>query len=320
MNNKKILVTGGCGYQGSKLIPILLKKSIKVTALDTQWFGSNLKKHKNLTILKKNIVDIEKKDLKNISHIIHLASVANDPMGDLNPSITWETSCIGTMRMMDLALKQGVKKVIYASSSSVYGLKKEKRVHENLELKPISIYNKAKMITERILLSYKDKMNISIIRPATVCGLAKRMRFDVSVNMLTLQALKNKKITIFGGSQIRPNIHIDDLLDIYLMFLSTNKKYNGIFNAGFENLSILQIAKVVNRNINSKIKIIKNIKDVRSYRVDSSKILKLGFKPKKNIKKAIIELKNKYMGQNLSKLSPKFFSIDWLKKNEKFKK
>ena len=318
--NKKILVTGGCGYQGSKLIPILLKKKIKVVALDIQWFGLNLKRNKNLKVIKKNIININQKDLKGVTHIIHLASIANDPMGDLNPSLTWETSCIGTMKLLNCAVKAKVKRIIFASSASVYGVKKEIRVKENLELEPISIYNKAKMITERILLSYKNKINISIIRPATVCGLAPRMRFDLTVNMLTYQALKFKKINIFGGKQIRPNIHIDDLIDIYLFFLSENKKFNGIFNAGFENLSILNIAKKITNNINAELNIVKNVYDIRSYRVDSSKLLKLNFKPNKKIDDAINEIKLYYNDKKLSKINKKFFSIEWLKKKKEFSK
>ena len=207
----KILVTGACGYQGSKLIPILLNKRHKVIALDTQWFGNKLKKHKNLRNIKKNILDINSKDLKNVEIIIHLASIANDPMGDLDKNLTWEVSCIGTMKLLDAAIKNKVKKFIYASSASVYGVKKELKVTEKLTLKPISTYNKAKMIAERIILSYSNKINISIIRPATVCGLSPRMRFDLSVNMMVYQALKNKKMIVFGGQQSRPNIHIDDL-------------------------------------------------------------------------------------------------------------
>ena len=214
----KILITGGCGYVGSVLVPKLLKLNYKVIVLDTQWFGINLKKNKNLTIIKKDVRNISSKDLNGVKTVYHLASIANDPMGALDPELTWEISCLGTMKLLEASLKNKVKKIIYASSSSVYGIKKEKKVVENLSLEPISIYNKAKMVAEIILLSYSDKINISIIRPATVCGISSRMRFDVSVNMLTYQALKNKKITVFGGDQVRPNIHIDDLVDLYIFF------------------------------------------------------------------------------------------------------
>ena len=316
----KILITGGCGYVGSVLVPKLLKLNYKVIVLDTQWFGINLKKNKNLTIIKKDVRNISSKDLNGVKTVYHLASIANDPMGALDPELTWEISCLGTMKLLEASLKNKVKKIIYASSSSVYGIKKEKKVVENLSLEPISIYNKAKMVAERILLSYSDKINISIIRPATVCGISSRMRFDVSVNMLTYQALKNKKITVFGGDQVRPNIHIDDLVDLYIFFLKNNKRLNGIFNAGFENLSIKQIAKNISREIKSNIIFLKNTNDKRSYRVDSSKLKNVGFKPKKNVMIAIKELKKYFNTQTIKKVNKNSFSIDWLKEKKIFKK
>jgi len=311
----KILVTGACGYQGSKLVPILLNKKHKIIAVDTQWFGNYLKKHKNLIILKKNILDLKKQDLKNVDLIIHLASIANDPMGDIRQGLTWEISCLATMKLIENAIHNNVSKIIYASSSSVYGLKKEKNVTEDLSLEPISIYNKAKMVAERTILSYQNSINISIIRPATVCGLSPRMRFDLSVNMLTYQAIKNKIINVHGGKQIRPNIHIDDLMNVYLFFLNNNKKYNGIFNAGFENLSILEIANSIQKVVNSKINIIKNVNDKRSYRIDSTKLIKLGFYPKKNINNAINEI-NAYYLNKIDKIHDNCFSLKWLVANQ----
>ena len=312
----KILITGACGYQGTKLIPLLLEKKHKITAIDTQWFGNRLKKHKNLKNYKKNILDIEKKDLKGIEIIIHLASIANDPMGDLNKSLTWEVSCLGTMQLLELAVKNKIKKFIYASSASVYGVKKEKKVIETLSLKPISTYNKAKMIAEKTILSYSNKIDVTIIRPATVCGVSPRMRFDLSVNMMAYQAIKNKKMTVFGGQQTRPNIHIDDLLDLYQFFFKKNKKFNGIFNAGFENLKIIEIAKKVKKIIPAEIEIFKNNIDIRDYRLDASKLLALGFKPKKNVEDAIREIK-KYYSKNINKVDKSCFSIDWLSKKYK---
>ena len=312
----KILITGACGYQGTKLIPLLLSKKHKVTAIDTQWFGNKLKKNKNLNNYKKNILDIKKNDLKEIDVIIHLASIANDPMGDLNKNLTWEVSCLGTMQLLELAVKNKVKKFIYASSASVYGVKKEKKVIETLSLKPISTYNKAKMIAEKTILSYSNKIDVTIVRPATVCGVSPRMRFDLSVNMMAYQAIKNKKMTVFGGQQTRPNIHIDDLLDLYQFFLKKNRKFNGIFNAGFENLKIIEIAKKVKKIIPAEIKIFKNNIDIRDYRLDSSKLLSLGFKPKKNVGDAIREIKEHY-GKNINRVDKSCFSIEWLSKKYK---
>ena len=309
----KILVTGACGYQGSPMVSKLLKLGHKVVAIDTQWFGNSLKKNPNLKVIKKNTIDIKKTDLKNIDIVLHLASIANDPMGNLQQHLTWEYSCISTMRLVEFSIQNKVKRFIYASSGSVYGLKKEKNVTEGLSLEPLSTYNKAKMVAERLLLSYQGKINISIIRPATVCGLSNRMRFDLSVNMLTYQAMKDKKIIVFGGNQVRPNIHIDDLLDIYLMFFSNKKKFNGIFNAGFENFSIMQIAKRIKSKIDCKIVKIKNINDPRSYRVNSDKLLNLGYRPKKNVSIAIDEIISFYR-KGINKVSKKCFSIEWLKK------
>lgn len=312
----KILVTGGCGYQGSVLVPKLLEYGHEVIVVDTMWFNNYLKKSKKLKVYKADIRNFDITKFKRLDAVIHLAALANDPMADLSEKHSWEISTLGTMNIIEQAIKLKVKNFIFASSSSVYGVKKEKKVHENLKLEPISTYNKAKMITERLLLSYKDKINISIIRPATVCGFSPRMRLDVSVNMLTYQALTKKKITVFGGNQIRPNIHIDDLIELYLFILK--KDLSGIYNAGFENVSIFNIAKKIQKSINCKIKVIKNNIDVRSYRVDSSKLLKTGFVPKKKIQDAINELRELYKLKRLKK-DPSFFSIKWLKsKRNKF--
>ena len=225
---KKILVTGGSGYKGVKLINALIKNGYSVINIDKNIFGNYFVKNKKVINFKIDICEIKKINLKNVYACIHLASIANDPMVDLDPSLSWETSAVGSQILMEQLIKYKVKKIIYASSGSVYGVKKEKRVTENLSLKPISTYNKVKMATERIILSYKKKIDIIILRPATVCGFSPRMRLDLTVNMLTLQALKNKKITVFGGKQKRPNVHIDDIIDVYLFFL--RKKKNKIWN------------------------------------------------------------------------------------------
>ena len=312
---KKILVTGGSGYQGVKLIKILINKGFSVINVDNNLFGNYFIKNKNVKNYQLDINQIYKVDLKNVYACIHLASIANDPMVDLNQSFSWETSALGTMVLMEQLKKYKVKKIIYASSGSVYGIKKEKRVTENLSLKPLSTYNKVKMVTERVILSYKKYLNVIILRPATVCGFSPRMRLDVTVNMLTFHALKNKKITVFGGKQKRPNIHIDDLLDAYIFFFIFFIK-SDIFNIGFENLSIIDIAKKISKIIKSKIIIKKNSSDARSYNLDSSKLLKTGFRPKKKISDAIIELKDLY-NKNILKDKPNFHSIKWLKKKLK---
>ena len=308
----KILVTGGCGYIGSVLIPKLLQKKHKVISIDTQWFGNFLPKHKNLKNIKININDIGKVSIKGVDTIVHLASIANDPMAELNKNLSWETSALGTLRLMDHAIKNKVKRIIYASSGSVYGIKTDLRVHEKLSLNPISLYNKVKMTTERVLMSFQDKIEIFIVRPATVCGYSPRMRFDLTVNALTISALKKGVIQVFGGKQIRPNVHIDDITDLYLYLLQIERKHCGIYNAGFENSSIIKIAQSVSSTINSKIKILRSSNDPRSYRLDSSKLIELGFKPKKKYTDAILELKQLFFQKKLID-HPIFHSVLWLK-------
>ena len=288
----KILVTGGCGYKGHILIPKLLNENHQVVAFDIQWFGNFLEPHKNLTVVKGDVRNIDEVPLVGIDCIIHLASIANDPCGDLNPQLTWEVSALATMQLADKAKRLGVKRFIYASSGSVYGVKEEEQVTEDLELDPISEYNKTKMVAERVLLSYQDDMVVQIIRPATVCGYSPRMRLDVSVNLLTMHALSKRKITVFGGSQIRPNIHIDDITDLYIHFIN-HPEYAGIFNAGFENISILSIAKMVTDILPVEIEITES-NDPRSYRINSDKVLATGFRPKKGVKDAIIEIIQNY--------------------------
>ncbi len=288
----KILVTGGCGYKGTVLVPKLLGLGHEVVALDIMWFGNFLPPHPKLKVIQGDVRDIDAIDLSGVDAIIHLSSVANDPCGDLDPKLTWEISALATMQLADKAARKGVKRFIYASSGSVYGVKEEAQVTEDLELKPISEYNKTKMVGERVLLSYSDQMVVQIIRPATVCGYSPRMRLDVSVNMLTMQALTKGKITVFGGNQIRPNIHIDDITDCYL-FLLEHPEVTGIYNAGFENISILDIANMVARHIPAEI-VVTPSNDPRSYRVNSDKLLATGFKPKKKVEDAICEIIGKY--------------------------
>ena len=180
-----------------------------------------------------------------VDTVFHLANVANDPCSDLNSKLNWEVNALASMQLVEMAIKKKVRQFVFASSGSVYGVKEEPLVTEELSLVPISDYNKTKMISERVLLSYADKILISCIRPATVCGYSPRMRLDLSVNMLTMQALTNQKITVFGGNQTRPNIHIKDLVSVYLHTLANPEKMTGIFNAGFENLSIMEIAERV---------------------------------------------------------------------------
>lgn len=305
----KVLVTGGCGYKGHVLIPKLLARGEQVVVFDTQWFGNYLKPHPNLTVIKGDVCCIDSVPLTGVDCIIHLSSIANDPCGDLNPKLTWEVSALATMQLAARAKQIGIKRFIYASSGSVYGIKEEAQVTEELELKPISEYNKTKMVAERVLLSYQNDMVVQIVRPATVCGYSPRMRLDVSVNMLTMQALAKAKITVFGGAQIRPNIHIDDITDLYL-FLLDHPGYTGIYNAGFENISILDIAQLVVKYIPVPIEVTES-QDPRSYRINSDKLLATGFKPQKKVEDAIQEMIIAFK-QGTIKDEDRFYNLKWM--------
>ena len=305
----KILVTGGCGYKGSILVPKLLAQGHQVDVIDIMWFGNFLKPHPNLAVIAGTVLSPETICLDGVDAIVHLSSVANDPCGDLNPTLTWETSALATMQLADKAARCGVKQFIYASSGSVYGIKDEEHVTEDLELKPITAYNKTKMVSERVLLSYMDDMKVQILRPATVCGLSPRMRLDVSVNLLTMAALTKGVITVFGGQQTRPNVHIEDITDVYLHFLA-NPDITGIYNVGFENISILDIAKMVTEFVPAKI-VVTASDDPRSYRVNSDKLLATGFKPLKTVKDAIGEIVTAYNDGTL-KDEPCFHNLTWM--------
>lgn len=312
MNPKTILVTGATGYKGTVLVPKLLALGHRVIAFDTQWFGNFLPSHDNLSVIKGDVRDTDTINLDGVDSIIHLASIANDPCGDLNPKLTWEVSALATMRLADKAKRSGVKQFIYASSGSVYGIKDEEHVTEDLTLEPISEYNKTKMVAERVLLSYASDMAVQIVRPATVCGVSKRMRLDVSVNMLTMQALKNGKITVFGGDQVRPNIHIDDITDLYIYMLDNPDKVSGVFNAGFENISIMDIAKMVQAKIACEIDVTPS-NDPRCYRINSDKLLATGFTPNKNVDTAITEIITAYK-QGLLKDEDHFYNLKWMQR------
>jgi len=307
----KVCVTGACGYKGTVLVPKLLAQGHDVVALDIMWFGNFLQPHPNLQVVRADVRDIDSIPLDGIDAIIHLSSVANDPCGDLDPKLTWEISCLATMQLADKAVRKGIKHFVYASSGSVYGVKSEPQVTEDLELKPISEYNKTKMVAERVLLSYADKMAVQIIRPATVCGYSPRMRLDVAVNMLTMQALTREEITVLGGNQTRPNIHIDDVTDLYL-FMLDHPEHTGVYNAGFENLSIMEIAEQVVEHAPARITV-KESNDPRSYRVNSDRLLATGFRAKKTVEDAIKEIAGRFH-EGVLKDEERFYNLKWMQK------
>lgn len=310
----KILVTGGCGYVGSNLVPKLLRDGHQILVVDTAWFGNFLAPHPNLTVLTKFTSELSAADLEGVDSVIHLANIANDPSVEINPNFSWEVNVLHTTQLLYLCKEvKSVKKFLYASSGSVYGVKKEPNVVEDLELIPISAYNKTKMSAERVCLSFTDSFEVYCIRPATVCGLSPRMRFDVVVNMFVLQAFTNSRISVFGGDQVRPNIHMDDMVRVYEHFLYSKNLESGCYNAGFENISVLQIAELVAERFNSKI-LIQHSNDPRSYRQDSRKLLSTGFSPSKTVSNAIEEISDALIDGRLTD-QERWHTVRWMSKN-----
>ena len=259
MNN--ILVIGGAGYVGCKLIPALLKENYKVTVYDLMIYGNNLPTYsKNLNIIKEDVRNLKKlkETLNGQDIIIHLACISNDPSFELNPKLGKEINFDCFEPLVKASRETGIKHFIYASSSSVYGVKDILDVTEDAKLDPLTDYSKFKVQCEEILLSNTNKNFIgTILRPATVCGYSPRQRLDLVVNILTNYAYHKKKIKIFGGSQLRPNIHISDMVNSYVCLLKAekNKLQDQIFNVGFENYSVKTLASMVKKKINNNVEL-----------------------------------------------------------------
>ena len=296
---KKILITGAGGYVGAKLVPVLLKKNYSVTALDLFIYGKEvLDEHKNLEIVVGDIrnVDILNKVLPGQDAVIHLACISNDPSFELNPELGQSINLDAFEPMVQIAKKSKVKRFIYASSSSVYGLKSEKNVTEEVSLEPLTDYSKFKVECEKILRPFNSEDFTTVtIRPATVCGYSRRQRLDVVVNILTNLAFNKREISIFGGKQLRPNIHIDDMVRSYVLMLEARKDdiSGEVYNVGYDNLSIEDIATKVKNIIGEDVKLKKTpTDDNRSYHISSSKIQKqLDFLPMFGVEDAIRDLK-----------------------------
>ena len=299
---KKIFVTGGAGYVGAVLVPDLLKKGYEVTVLDLMLYGEEvLKPHRNLQCVKGDIRDKQllSKLLQGHDAVIHLACISNDPSFELNPELGRSINLDAFRPLVEISQSAGIKRFIYASSSSVYGIKDEPNVTENMKLEPLTDYSRFKADCEKILNEYQSKnFTTVIIRPATVCGYSSRQRLDVVVNILTNLAYHKRKISVFGGQQLRPNLHIDDMSDCYLMLLQAPTEIiNGqIYNVGFENHSVLDIAKMVKAEIGDDVQLeVSPTDDNRSYHVSSEKIkIQLGFKASRTIKDAIVGLKQAF--------------------------
>ena len=316
---KKIFITGGAGYVGAVLAPFLISKGYELTIYDLMIYGEDIKKKKKkIKKIKGDIRDIDKvkKSMKDHDAVIHLACISNDPSFELNPKLGKSINLDAFEPMVKAAKELNIKRFIYASSSSVYGIKNEKNVHEDMSLEPLTDYSKFKVECELILSRYNsDDFTTVTIRPATVCGYSTRQRLDVVVNILTNLAYHKREITVLGGDQLRPNIHILDMARAYDILLYAKKELvsGKIFNAGYENQSVNHLANLVKKVVGDDVKIkYLESNDNRSYHISSKKIeQELGFKTIKTIGDAIQDLKDAFDDKKLiNTLSDeKFFNI-----------
>ena len=300
--HKNVVITGAAGYCGSLLIPEMLNKGYVVTAYDLMYFGcSHLPSdHPNLTIVEGDIRDTDKLRavFEGKDAVISLACISNDASFELDENLSTSINLDAFEPMVVAAKEAGIKRFVYASSSSVYGVSDAPEVTEDHPLVPLTLYNKYKGMCEPVLARYTDDNFVGVtFRPATVCGYAPRLRLDVSVNILTNHAVTNGKIRVFGGSQLRPNLHVQDYCDLAQLLLEapSDKVQNEIFNCGFENMSIMKIAELVKSVIEELIPekgdieiVMEPTDDIRSYHINSDKVKRvLGFEPKMSIEDAI---------------------------------
>lgn len=311
-NKQKIFVLGGAGYVGVKLCEKLLAGGFRVTCFDTCWFGTeslqNCLSNPNFKLIHGDLRNIEllKKSLDDHDSFIHLACISNDPSFDLDPSLGKSINFDYFSQILELTNNSSINRFIYASSSSVYGVKEEDKVTENLKLEPLTDYSHYKAQCEKILLNFDSNFCKSILRPATVCGSSPRLRLDLVVNILTFQAFYKRKIRIMGGNQYRPNIHIEDMCDAYSCLINAqpNLINNQIFNVGGTNYTVLQLAKIVKDTLGDDIELIQEeSNDLRSYKIDSSKIYRmLNFKPRLDVKDAVLDLAKIFTQMNYNQL------------------
>lgn len=305
---KNLVITGGAGYCGSRLVPQLISQGYNVTVYDTLFFGHDFlpQESENFHLVQGDIRDTQK--LKQVFHdqdaVVNLACISNDASFELDESLSTSVNLDAFEPMVLAAKSAGVKRFIYASSSSVYGVSDQKDVTEEHPLLPLTLYNKYKGVCEPILKKHTDeKFTGLIFRPATVCGYSPNMRLDLSVNILTSLAINKRQISVFGGTQMRPNLHIQDYCNVINIFLSADSKLiqNEVFNVGYQNLTINEIALMVKNIVElefpgSPIEIVTTKSDDnRSYHINSDKIARiLGFKPKYSIEQAILEICNAF--------------------------
>lgn len=290
MNVNTVLVTGGAGYVGAVLVPKLLNKGYRVKVLDLYIYGEHVldavKDYPNLQQIKGDIRDRKLLDriIPGCDAVIHLACISNDPSFELDPQLGKSINYDAFLGLVNVSKESGVHRFIFASSSSVYGIKEEQNVTEDLPLQPLTDYSKYKALCEEVLLRERGPGFVTLIlRPATVCGYSPRLRLDLTVNILTNHAVSNRLIKVFGGQQMRPNIHIKDMAALYVQALEwPGEKIDGcIFNAGYENLRVAEIAKMVREVVGPEVQIVTTpTDDNRSYHISSEKIRReLGFVP-----------------------------------------
>lgn len=297
-----VYVTGGAGYVGSVLVPLLLDAGYKVRVLDLFLYGEHVfdavKDNPNLELFKGDMRDqaLLRKSIPGSDAVIHLACISNDPSFELDPSLGRTINYEAFMPLVDISKENGVRRFIYASSSSVYGIKEERNVTEDLERQPLTDYSKFKALCEDELEKRRAPGFTTLtLRPATVCGYSPRLRLDLSVNILTNHAINKGKITVFGGAQLRPNFHVRDCAELYVKCLgyADNLIDGQVFNAGYQNLSINAIAELVREIVGKNVEIISTpTDDNRSYHISSEKIKReLGFEPRHTIQDAVRDLK-----------------------------
>jgi len=303
---KTVLITGGAGYVGSALVPMLLENDYNIKVYDLFIYGNvfnHLKNNKNLSLIKADIRNKEKMldATEDVDALIHLACISNDPSYELDPELGKSINYDAFLNIIEAAKINDVKRFIYASTSSVYGLKEEKNVCETTTCQPLTDYSKYKLKCEKVLHDFGKENSVEyvVLRPATICGYAPRLRLDLVVNILTINALVNKKIKIIGGSQLRPNINIKDIIQVYKLLLEApkNKINKETFNAGYQNLSIERIANRVKNTINEKDIDFEYVPtdDIRSYHINSDKIKQiLNFKPRYTIEEGVSTLVDAY--------------------------
>jgi nucleoside-diphosphate-sugar epimerase len=305
LQGKRVLVTGGAGYVGSVLVPKLLAAGYRVRVLDLYLYGSEVlagvRDHPELEEVKGDLRDqaLLKRTLAGCDAVIHLACISNDPSFELDPALGRSINYDAFFGLVDLSKDCGVRRFIYASSSSVYGVKAEAEVTEELALEPLTDYSRYKAMCEDVLQAKRAPgFTTLILRPATVCGYSPRQRLDLTVNIMTAHAHCNRAIKVFGGSQTRPNLHIEDMTDLYLRTLEWDAAAidGRIYNAGYQNHSVAEIAGIVRSVMGDDIAIRTTpTDDNRSYRISSEKIRReLGFVPRHSIEDAVVELRRAF--------------------------